>query len=243
MESYQTCCGDSAGSAHNCILCGKPLIYSRQTVLRRCVVCHKLEPSNAACQDGHFICDSCHAQDGGEIRAYLLNSPEKDPIQLYLTITGMKQVHLHGPEHHSIIPCVLLTAYRNCGGSIDLAAALDEAWKRGCKVSGGSCGFLGVCGAAAGSGIYISILTGATPLTGETWDIPQRMTQLSLSRIVETGGPRCCKRTGRQAIEAAAAFTRERFGIQMPLSRPKCGYSGQNQECLRERCPFFSGED
>ena len=30
----------------------------------------------------------------------------------------LPDVHLHGPEHHGVVPCVLLTAYRNCGGAL-----------------------------------------------------------------------------------------------------------------------------
>lgn len=71
------------------------------------------------------------------------------------------------------MPCVLLTAYKNCGGDIRLPASLSEAWKRGKKVPGGACGFLGVCGAAAGTGIFISILTGDTPLSGEAGGGPE----------------------------------------------------------------------
>lgn len=226
-------------SVHNCILCGKPLLYAAKTVMRKCAVCQRMEPSNAACEAGHFVCDICHTQDGGEIRTFLLQSKETDPIKLYLETVAMHQVHLHGPEHHSIIPCVLLAAYHNCGGQIDREACISEAWKRGCKVAGGACGFLGACGAAVGAGIFISILCGATPLAGDVWDQPQRMVADSLSRIVETGGPRCCKRTGRQAIEAAAAFAKERYGVEMPLSRPACTYSGLNGECIRTRCPYF----
>jgi hypothetical protein len=101
---------------------------------------------------------------------------------------------------------------------------------------------LGACGAAVGAGIYVSILTGATPLTADAWTLPQEMTMRCLGANVATGGPRCCKRTGRLAIEAAAKFTRERFGVELPVSRPACEFSGMNKECLKERCPFYCGE-
>ena len=128
---------------------------------------------------------------------------------------------------------------QNNGGDIDLRECLDEAWKRGKKLSGGSCGFLGVCGAAAGAGIYASILSEATPLMAEVWDVPQRMTMRCLEALVATGGPRCCKRTGRQSIETAVEFTKERFGVDMPVSRPRCEFFPKNKECLHERCPYF----
>lgn len=240
MEQH-TCCGELEHK-ENCIICGKPLQYFTNMERRICSICGKEKQADAACIAGHFVCDECHGAGGVSIIDALLHSKEKDPVALYLQICGRKQVHLHGPEHHSIVPCVLLTAYRNCGGTVDLPKALNEAWNRGKKVSGGSCGFLGVCGAAVGAGIFSSILTGATPLTGDIWAIPQRLTMACLARITEVGGPRCCKRTGRMAIEAAAQFAEERFGVRMPCSKPACTYSSQNKECLQAHCPYFKGK-
>ena len=39
---------------------------------------------------------------------------------------------------------------------------------RATDIKGGFCGFYGNCGAAVGTGIYVSIITGATPLTRES---------------------------------------------------------------------------
>lgn len=66
---------------------------------------------------------------------------------------------MHGSEYHAIVPCVLLTAYKNCGSDIDLPQYLLEAWKRGRNISRGACRFLSVCGAAVGTGVYVSLLT------------------------------------------------------------------------------------
>lgn len=243
MDSQNNCCCCGEENFKGCLICGKPLIYPGDTVMRRCALCGEEKPSDAVCEAGHFVCDDCHSKDGAAVRAKLLVSDERDPIALFLDIARTPGVHMHGPEHHCILPCVLLTAYKNNGGDIDLGECLDEAWRRGKKISGGSCGFLGVCGAASGAGIYASILTDATPLTADVWDIPQRMTISCLQRIVETPGARCCKRTSRQSIEAAVEFTKERFGIDMPLSRPKCEFSPQNKECLHLRCPYFPGHN
>ena len=107
---------------------------------------------------------------------------------------------MHGPEHHVIVPCVLLTAYRNNGGGIELEKALREAVRRASQVPGGACGYWGVCGAAAGAGIYLSILLGSNPVHKDAWPIPQRLVSDCLRAIADVGGPRCCKRTGRLAI-------------------------------------------
>ena len=240
------CCGrlitvdDTSGQEKtNCAVCGKPLVYFTEEKLMECSICHKMKPANAACEDGHFVCDECHCGCGSGILSALKESDEKDPVKLYIEICGLDEVHLHGPEHHSIVPCVLLTAYKNCGGEVDLETALDEAWSRGSQMTGGSCAFLGVCGAAAGAGIFASILCGATPLTGKQWSVPQRLTAKCLDAMTKIGGPRCCKRTGRIAIECAAAFAKEEYGVEMPVSRPQCTYRRLNRECIRERCPYF----
>ncbi len=240
METHtECCCCETTDQNQNCAICGKPLIYFTEEKLLECSICHKRKPANAACEAGHFVCDECHSRGGVEVLNALLHSEEKDPIALYLQVCALPQVHLHGPEHHSIVPCVLLTAFHNCGGELELEDCLQEGWSRGKKVPGGACGFLGVCGAAAGAGIFASIVSEATPLTPAEWAIPQRLTARCLLAMTEIGGPRCCKRTGRLAIECAAAYSEEVFGIAMPCSRPRCSFSGRNKECLHDACPYF----
>ena len=86
---------------------------------------------------------------------------------------------------------------------------------------------------------YMSVLTGSTPLNKEAWPVPMRLVSRCLERIAETGGPRCCKRTGRLCIREAAAFTAERFGVEMPLGEIACTYMKENRECIGRQCPFF----
>ena len=244
MQDNTSCCCENGGSSkdrpENCVVCGKPLVYFSEEKLMQCHICGKMKPANAACEDGHFVCDECHSSGGAVVLDHLLNSSERDPMVLFLQVCQLDGVHLHGPEHHSMVPCVLLTAYRNCGGELDLQTALPEGWKRGQKLVGGACGFLGVCGAASGAGIFASIVSGATPLTPRQWAIPQKLTAACLEAMTKIGGPRCCKRTGRIAIECAAQFSGKEFGVPLPCSQPKCDYSGRNRECIRRRCPFFA---
>ena len=246
MEKTSGCCGGGRRDKRtNCAVCGKPLIYFPEEKLLECRLCHRRMPANAACEDGHFICDACHSGGGAGVLDLLLHTDEKDPVALFLRVTALQEVHLHGPEHHSIVPCVLLTAYHNGGGRLELGLErkLREAWTRGQKMAGGSCGFLGVCGAAAGAGIFASIVIGSSPLSPDKWAIPQRLTASCLEAIAELGGPRCCKRTGRIAIEKAAEFSARELGVAMPCSRPACTYSAWNSECIRNRCPFFPARE
>ena len=55
----------------------------------------------------------------------------------------LPSVHMHGPEHHAIVPCVLLTAFRNNGEHMDYDAALSEICKRAKQVPGGTWWLLG----------------------------------------------------------------------------------------------------
>ncbi len=247
-KSGESCCcapGTTADAKHfsGCLLCGRPLVYEREARERRCAVCGGIFPANCACEEGHYVCDACHEAAALAFFApMLLKSAEKDPLQLLEQVMALPQVHMHGPEHHAIVPCVLLTAYRNNGGAIELKAALREALGRAKQVPGGTCGYWGVCGAAAGAGIYLSVLLGSNPVHKEAWPFPQKLVADCLNTIADVGGPRCCKRTARLAIGRAAAFTEELLGVEMPLGEVKCRYFSRNRECLYRDCPFFPGE-
>ncbi len=232
---------EDEGNYTGCIICGKPIIYEEQATERMCVICHKNFASNAACIDGHFVCDLCHGSGVDSLVSLLLNSGEKSPSRLLQQVFNLPEIHMHGPEHHRIVPGVLLTAFYNNGGNIDLGKSLSEAMKRGKQVPGGTCGFWGVCGSAVGVGIYASIVTGSNPLNGEVWHLPQQLSSRCLSKIAEVGGPRCCKRTSLIAIEESIRFTKEKLGISMPEERTKCTFSSKNKECLKEDCPYYSG--
>ena len=92
-----------------CVVCGRPLVYSGRTQERECFVCHRVLPSDAVCEAGHFVCDDCHSGGGAALLAFLQDSRERDPVKLFLNACALPGVHMHGPEHHGIVPCVLLT--------------------------------------------------------------------------------------------------------------------------------------
>ena len=119
------------------------------------------------------------------------------------------------------------------------ALALEEMARRGGQVPGGICGFWGCCGAAVSCGIFVSILTGSTPLKTEEWRLSNQMTAAALEAIGALGGPRCCKRDSFTAVRTAVPFVRERFGVELELPETiRCGFSPLNAECLHERCPY-----
>ena len=222
-----------------CLLCGAELSYTVQPQRRDCSVCGKQHDANAECKAGHYVCDNCHAAGTPDRLALLRNSGEKDAWWLFEQIAARTGVHMHGPEHHVLVPCVLLTAFRNNGGELDLGEALGLAVKRAGTVPGGACGFFGACGAAVGAGIFAAVLTGATPMSTDDWGAAQAVTAHALTEIAKTGGPRCCKRTARTAILAAAQFAEARFGVAIPVDDAPCVHSAANKDCLRVRCGYY----
>lgn len=233
-------CGEHAAG---CLVCGAPILYEEVSRERTCVLCGRTANSNAVCAAGHFVCDGCHTSAVPAYLPLLLAATERDPGRLLQRVMDLSEVHMHGPEHHGIVPAVLLTAYRNCGGDVDLTAALHEAARRSGRVPGGACGNWGSCGAAIGAGIYGSMVMKSTPLNAAVWSFPQALVARCLERIVAIGGPRCCKRTARIAVETAAAWTEEHLGVAMPCEPQPCTFSHRNGECLHERCPFHEASE
>ena len=172
-----------------------------------------------------------------------MQEKSRNPIEIMDRLMNMEFCHMHGPEHHIMVGSALLTAYRNAGGGIDLEKALFEMQERGREVPGGACGFWGACGAGISAGIFVSIVTGSTPLAIETWGLSNLMTSRSLAAIGAIGGPRCCKRNSYLALTEAVKFIEENLGVKMDISEIKCSRSHENNQCLGRRCPFNGESD
>ncbi len=221
-----------------CLICKAPLSYLETAQSMKCELCGKTESSKTACIKGHYVCDECHTKGMDTIIGICLAQKGKNPIEILNTLMHEPFCHMHGPEHHVLVGASLLTAYKNAGGQIDLLPALKELMHRGKQVPGGACGFWGACGAGVSTGMYLSIISKASPLTEIPWGLSNRMTAKSLEAIGSVGGPRCCKRDSYLAIFQAIAFTKEQFGIEMESSEIVCSFSDRNNQCIGKRCPF-----
>jgi len=225
-----------------CMVCGKPLRYLETTEKHECAYCHEVRPTNTLCTDGHFVCDRCHQLGADDaIEQYCTKTTETDPVRMAITLMQNPVVNMHGPEHHFLVPAVLLAAYCNITGQPDRKAKLiATARERAGMIKGGSCGFMGDCGAAVGTGIFISLVTGATPLSHREWQQANLVVAKSLMTIALNGGPRCCKRNTFLAIQGAVAFAEENLGVKIPID-PKvtCQFYGMNKECRTTDCPFY----
>ena len=224
-----------------CILCKAPLKYLDSPKGMRCEICGKSFEGHAVCENGHYVCDACHASPAeGVVRSVVLNSSSKNPVDIADEIMASSFVHMHGPEHHFIVGASLLCAFCNTYGGVDLENALNAVISRGKKVPGGFCGMAGCCGAAVSAGIFLSVILKATPMSKEEWALSNRMTSRCLEAVSRLGGPRCCKRDSYTTILAAAEFLREELGKPLGVSDEiLCSHFGDNAECLKVECPYF----
>ncbi len=221
-----------------CLICKAQLEYLDADTVMECAICHKREDSKTRCINGHYVCNECHTSGMDSIFSLCLNEKSKNPVYILEKMMSLDFCHMHGPEHHVMVGAALLTAYKNAGGILELEMALSEMYKRGKQVPGGACGFWGACGAGISAGMYVSIVTKATPLAAEAWGLSNQMTARTLNAIGQNGGPRCCKRDSYLAIIEAVGFTSEKLGVKMELDQVICSRSHLNNQCLQKKCPF-----
>jgi SAM-dependent methyltransferase len=233
----------TTGTRHpsGCMACGKEIGYLAQDREAACHYCGGVKKTNALCVEGHYICDACHQQDGlSAIRLLCTETKEQDMLVLLDTIRRHPAIPLHGPEHHAMVPGIILATYRNLGGVISREAILTGI-ERGSKVPGGVCGFWGNCGAAAGVGIAFSVLLEATPLTPKARQQVQEITSRVLGEIALTQGARCCQRETVTALREAALLSRRLLPVSLLAEADfVCQQFAANRECIGSQCPLWN---
>jgi len=221
-----------------CMVCGDPLDYFAREIVKGCVFCGKEFFANASCENGHFVCDNCHSKNAVEVMLHILiNSVETDMLALLAEIRKHPSIPIHGPEHHALVPGIILTAYRNSGGDVD-EEHIERAVRRGSRVAGGNCAFNGVCGAAEGAGIGFSVILDANPLKARERQIVQTVSQNVLEEIAGIKAPRCCQRECWIALTCAARLSLQ--FLPLPLgadSAIECTQKKENTECVGKLCP------
>jgi hypothetical protein len=242
QENEMSLTSNPLTSRVDCGVCGKQLIYGTETKEQRCTLCGKTQKAQIFCPDGHYICDVCHSKAAVEVlQQVLANSQTTDPAAILEQVMQHPSVPMHGPEHHAIVPAAIVAAVRNSGYPLP-EGSIGKALERASKVPGGWCGLYGDCGAAVGAGIAVSIITGATPLTGKQRTLALSATAQALSRMLDEQ-PRCCKKASRIAIQSTVDFLRQKLAINLSqIEKVRCTYSSLNQQCAREKCPYFDGD-
>jgi len=182
----------------------------------------------------------------------VLGRTEKDPIIMFENTMGdlrkqWKDMPVHGPWHHTILPGILLAALRNNGYPFT-DEDVKEAMFRGHLVPAAACGFLGTCGCAVGVGIAVSIVTGSTPLHDKERSMTLIHTGEAIKKVGIAGtGPmgHCCNKSALLSLMYAVRVLGE-LGYKLPNPKPKemvgrCKISELNERCHREKCMFYPG--
>lgn len=176
-----------------------------------------------------------------QIKEFCLQTKKTNPLELANELMQQSFIRMHGPEHHYLTAASLASAYCNKQNK-DAGNILEKLEKR-CKVIlPAVCAHYGACGDLQGAGAFISVLIGATHLSGQEWRTVNEMTLACQKRIARFKGPRCCKRATIATLLAAMEFLNERFGadFEVPMV-PRCKFASKNPECHQNECAFFGG--
>ena len=226
----------------NCLVCEQPLVYFNEYLQFSCVLCGKTHDSQVSCKSGHFVCDACHESSPNDlIERACIQSDSTSPLELAITLMKSPVIKMHGPEHHFLVPAVLLTTcYNKLNKPGEKEKKIRIARKRAENVLDGFCGFYGACGAGIGTGIFIALHTDSNPLAREQWGLSNLMTAESLRCIGALGGPRCCKRDTFIALKTAVKFLKQIFDVHLEVPNIiTCDFSEKNHECIEDDCPFY----
>lgn len=230
---------DSDSSGPGCPLCGKTIdpVPKAEGV---CSSCGRQTEIVASCSDGHSLCASCiEPVIRSEVKRICLASDSKDPYEILEAILGSPIVFGRTVKFHIALPAALVTAYNNASVTkLDLPEALDEAMRRGDYVPPKACGHWGTCGAAVSCGIFFSVVTGTTPLSGRMYASVNKLTGNCLIEIGDVFGPRCCNRNTLKAVRYAVGFVKDELGVEMEWHDRVCDKQAWNKQCLGSRCPF-----
>ncbi len=222
----------------SCDVCGTSLIYGKEPLSLTCSFCGKGFSVPAYCPEGHHVCDACRKLEMLEVlEGVLATTNSSSPSEILERAMAHPALAMHGPNHHFIVPAVIVAAASHTGYAVPVEA-LPQAVQRGSQVPGGWCAFCGACGAAVGVGIAVSVLTMATPLNAKKRRLALEATSFALSRMCHDE-PRCCKKACREAMESAVEFFNEKLGINLGKGKPViCQYSARNKECVMAACPY-----
>jgi len=223
-----------------CLFCGND-VNSVKRAKKQCYICNQTEHTTELCSEGHFICKQCSSTDSYDlIERFCLSTNEKDPVKLAKTIFMLPEIKMHGQEHHFIVPAVLLTSYFNTFPDENRKTEyLKAAKSRSQKMPAGKCGYMGTCGAAIGTGIFMSLIACSNPTAGIEWQLANLLTADTLKRIALVGGPRCCKRDSYIAIDESVKFLKQKFNKNLgSTTEICCDFSYSNTDCLEDGCAF-----
>jgi len=223
-----------------CVVCGAELAYLENNKEHTCFYCKKSEKVNTVCNNGHYVCDECHSKDAAEfIKMFAKRATYSDMIEMMEKIREHPSMRIHGTEHHSMVPAIMVSVYKNSGGRVS-NEDIDTAVERGQTIAGGSCAFMGVCGAVSGVGTGFSILMKANPYKAKERKILQNITKEVLEEIAGFEAARCCQRDCFVALKAASKLSYAILGKTLVADyHMVCTQYADNKECIGIQCPLW----
>lgn len=226
--------------SHNCMVCSSELVYKATLEEATCYYCGSVSHQSVTCKEGHYVCDACHAKEALEVIEHICTtSKERDMLKLFKQIREHPSIPKHGPEHHAMVPAIIVTAYKNSGGKLP-ENALKTAILRGSSIMGGACGFLGICGAASGVGIGFAIVLESSPVAKKARSAAQKVTYAVLGKIAEYEAARCCHREVWTALNIASSLSETFLHVKLLAhTEVKCDQKKFNQYCYGKACPIF----
>ena len=226
--------------SEHCMVCGLTLEYRAQGEAVCCIQCGRETSSAIICPSGHYVCDTCHSDLSlAQLPELAKKTTGRAPEDILEELFALPNLPMHGPEHHAMPGLALLLASQRAGVKLP-GNCVEEAIRRSMQIPGGTCGYHGACGGAISLGVAVSMITGATPLTGLARGMAHRATAQALLECADDEA-RCCKRSLRKTVSAGRDFFAEELGIEFP--RPGvhqfCMDISKNRECAKEHCPYF----
>ncbi len=168
------------------------------------------------------------------------NEKGVNPVRIFKNIAKKEYMNIHGPEHHILDGASLLVAYKNASGDINIDDALEKLAEEGLRMPGAMCGLWGICGAVTSVGAALAIIDKTGPLsTDGTWGNHMQFVSDAIGELGEINGPRCCKRDAMIAFKNGIEYVNSHYAVKLEYEDMKCEYSGRNEQCIQERCPFY----
>ena len=237
----------SADTEHvsECTVCGITLIYGGNDKEQTCAFCGMSTYSPIYCPEGHFVCDTCHAEGALDFLNRLMETETStDPIEIVDRAMTHPSFKFHGPEHHSLVPAAILIAMKNRGvsrhnGSPITKDIILEGIRRGFKIPGGFCGYAGTCGACVGAGVALALYLDSTPKRATPRLQAHRATSNALA-LSQDELIRCCKRATYYGLTAAIEVLKNEYNVDLgPVPSPQsCVHSERNPDCAMDECMY-----
>jgi hypothetical protein len=170
-----------------------------------------------------------------------LTTPETDMIALLQEIRGHPAIPLHGPEHHMLVPGVILAAYRNLGGEVS-PEMLRTALRRGRSGARRLVRLHRGLRRRAGCGHRLQPAPGGQSGEGRRTPTGAANHPGGAPGTIGFAAARCCQRDSWLALTKAAELSRDYLPIALRAEAPLyCTQARQNRECLGTACPLWEG--